>query len=51
MTDSEDKKKALINEIGATILPELYGGNAELTLLQDVKLAPYEAVLPWIVDD
>lgn len=46
IVNSEDEKKAFINEVGATILPELCGGNAELTLLQDVKLAPYEMVLP-----
>uniref|UniRef100_A0A7N0TFF0 CRAL-TRIO domain-containing protein n=1 Tax=Kalanchoe fedtschenkoi TaxID=63787 RepID=A0A7N0TFF0_KALFE len=46
IVSSEDEKEEFINEVGAAVLPELFGGNAKLTLLQDFELAPYEAVTP-----
>ncbi|CAM8979134.1 unnamed protein product [Rhodiola kirilowii] len=41
---SEEEMKQLIDEIGADILPEVYGGKAKLIALQDFKLAPPEEV-------
>ncbi|CAM8942841.1 unnamed protein product [Rhodiola kirilowii] len=37
IVNSEDEKEDLINEVGAAVLPEMCGGKAELTLLQDVN--------------
>lgn len=42
IVESEDEKRQLIDEIGADILPETYGGKAALITLQDFKPAPPE---------
>ncbi|CAM8942147.1 unnamed protein product [Rhodiola kirilowii] len=46
IVNSEDEKEVFINEVGAAILPEVCGGKAQLTPLQDFKVAPYEVVTP-----
>lgn len=46
IVNSEDEKESFIDEIGDTILPKIYGGKVELTLIQDVKLESYEATHP-----
>ncbi|CAM8942144.1 unnamed protein product [Rhodiola kirilowii] len=42
---SEDEKRQLIDEVGADILPEIYGGKAKLIALQDFQLTPHEVQL------
>lgn len=38
IVNSEEERRAFIEEIGEEVLPEEYGGRAKLTALQDVKL-------------
>ncbi|CAM8945502.1 unnamed protein product [Rhodiola kirilowii] len=46
IVSNKDEKEAFINEVGAAILPEVCGGKAQLTPVQDFKVAPYEVVTP-----
>lgn len=45
IVSSKAEKEEFTNEVGATILPEMCGGNSKLTLLQDVKLTQPEVAL------
>lgn len=42
IVSNENETREFIEEIGEAALPEEYGGQAELVLLQDVVLTPVE---------
>ncbi|KAH6790379.1 Sec14p-like phosphatidylinositol transfer family protein [Perilla frutescens var. frutescens] len=42
IASNEEERRALIRDIGVDALPEEYGGQAKLTLLQDFELKPLE---------